>query len=195
MRQRTRKADWQTWTDVRQATAWEAVALSMNIEPKTLNGLDFRPISGGPFDDCSDKFQRCIKIACSHIDSGELAVVRHGGKMYTDVVALSVFATWATSVVKWKIPPGLSALAIQPDKQDAPTAALSPKPLQRQLHQEQEILRIIRERGYSPKALPKREHGKTGVKAKVKSGLPDFSVCVFNKAWQRLRDQGEIKES
>ena len=68
------------------------------------------------------------------------------------------------------------------------------KPLQRQRHQEQEILRVIKELGHSAKALPKREQGKSGIKREVRNFLP-FSNKVLDNAWQRLRDDGEIQDA
>ena len=44
-------------------------------------------------------------------------------------------------------------------------------PLQRQRHQENEILRMIKALGYDSKRLPKAEAGKPGVKAEVRKEL------------------------
>lgn len=76
----------------------------------------------------------------------------------------------------------------------ASTGAISKatsKPLLQQRHQEQEILRVIRELGEEPKNLPKQKPGKAGVKAAVRAKLP-FSPKVFDLAWERLRGYGEI---
>lgn len=65
--------------------------------------------------------------------------------------------------------------------------------------QEQVILTKIEELGYDSKALPKPPPGKSGVRAEVRKALSDSSlfngVTTFDKAWQRLRDFGEIAES
>ncbi|WP_321839703.1 hypothetical protein [Paraburkholderia bannensis] len=66
-------------------------------------------------------------------------------------------------------------------------------PLSRQRHQEHEILRVIRQLGYDPAALPKRESGRPWVKKMVREQLK-FSPPVFDKAWERLRSNGEIRE-
>lgn len=72
----------------------------------------------------------------------------------------------------------------------------SPKPLQRQIWQEEEVLRAIKELGYDPKALPSYENGRPGVKAKVKKALGSKGMwageTVFKKAWERLSNKGEI---
>lgn len=67
----------------------------------------------------------------------------------------------------------------------------STRPTNHQPHQEAEILRAIRELGYDPKSLPKRDTGKRGAKATVREKL-NFSESVFNKAWERLRSSGDI---
>lgn len=58
-------ADWNLWADMEEVQLWQAVALSLDIEPNSLPGLDFRPIVGGPFDDCPDEFKRRLKLAVS----------------------------------------------------------------------------------------------------------------------------------
>lgn len=78
-----------------------------------------------------------------------------------------------------------------------PTGAISTaasKPLLRQRHQEKEILRVIRELGEDPKRLPKQKAGTAGVKAAVRSRL-SFSESVFKKAWERLREAGDIADA
>ncbi len=71
---------------------------------------------------------------------------------------------------------------------------LNKKPLQQQLFQEQEILRVIGELSYDPKKLPKRKQGKPGAKAEVRKML-SFSVKVFDKAWERLRANQDIQDA
>ena len=64
----------------------------------------------------------------------------------------------------------------------------------RQRSQETEILRVIRELKYDPKALPRMAPGKPWVKSQARTRLK-YSSTVFDKAWERLRSQGEIRES
>ncbi|WP_288129995.1 hypothetical protein [Accumulibacter sp.] len=59
--------------------------------------------------------------------------------------------------------------------------------------QEQEILRVIAELGYSACELPPQSAGMPGVKAKVRQNLK-FSRAVFDKAWNRLRRDKAIRE-
>lgn len=67
------------------------------------------------------------------------------------------------------------------------------RPMLQQAHQEQEILRVINELGYAATNLPKDQRGKNGVKADVRERL-NFSVKVFDKAWERLSADGRIRK-
>jgi hypothetical protein len=68
------------------------------------------------------------------------------------------------------------------------------RPLQQQQFQENEILRVINELGYTASALPKTLPGKPGVKKKVREKLK-LSIRVFDKAWERLRADKRIADS
>lgn len=67
----------------------------------------------------------------------------------------------------------------------------------KQLAQEVRILDLLADGGYVPTDLPSRKAGKSGVKAliKVKAlAVPSmFTANSFDKAWQRLRDEGRLK--
>lgn len=70
----------------------------------------------------------------------------------------------------------------------------SPKPLQRQKAQQLAILQKLRELGYEPEALPKARSGKSSAaKQAVKAAL-GYTQDVMNKAWQKLRSDGQIKD-
>ena len=78
----------------------------------------------------------------------------------------------------------------------APTASSDkPIPQPRQRCQEREILSVIREKGYDPKALPVQKRGTKGVKSEVRASLKNYSPSVFDKAWDRLRSQMEIMDA
>lgn len=72
--------------------------------------------------------------------------------------------------------------------------ATSTQPVSRHRSQEAEILRVIRELGYDPSALPRRKPGRPWVKSEVKTKLPQYTPKVFAHAWDRLRLGGEVKE-
>jgi hypothetical protein len=96
-------ADWNKWAYVLTSEIWQAVALSLDIEPHALPGLDFRPIIGGPFDSCPEEFRRRLDIARNHVEGGVLKCTAHAGSRPHDTVSLSVFAAWAQSL-GWSLP-------------------------------------------------------------------------------------------
>ena len=82
-----------------------------------------------------------------------------------------------------------SANEVTPDK----TLPITNNPLMRQRFQETEILRVIGELGFTATKFPQWEAGRRGVKAQVRDEL-EFPTKVFDKAWERLRADGKIKE-
>lgn len=68
-----------------------------------------------------------------------------------------------------------------------------------QVRQGEEILETLRALGHNPLALPVSERGFPGVKAEVRSVLRQkkgywLGTTVFDKAWQRLRELGELAD-
>jgi hypothetical protein len=98
--------------------------------------------------------------------------------------------TWLASNhprIGWKFPsPSHSHADRLPYKQ----------PQNKQIAQEEAIVSVIKELGYDCTALPKRIPGKAGVKAAVRAKLEKSmpSNSAFDKAWERLRRNQEIKE-
>lgn len=97
---------------------------------------------------------------------------------------------------------GTSFLAL-PDQssQVAPqsTSAATAQPRTRLRDQEKAILACISALGYDPKQLPKNPSGKKGPKWQVRdklAGNPLFKgATVFNRAWERLRKDGDIADA
>ena len=74
----------------------------------------------------------------------------------------------------------------------SPNAAI---PVQRSAAQDAAILAEIRARKFDPLVLPKNQPGKPGPKAEIRAALIDsplFKGEVFDKAWERLRQRGDI---
>jgi hypothetical protein len=71
------------------------------------------------------------------------------------------------------------------------------RPQQRQRHQEAEILRVLRELGHDPNALPRNTPGRAGPKAAAfgRLGWKKEARGVFDKAWDRLRLAREIADA
>lgn len=96
-------ADWEKWAHMLTARVWEAVALSMDIEPGEVSGIDFRPIAGDVFDDCPREFRRRLDIAANHIKGSNLPYTGFTLDPRYSEVRLTVFATWAQSL-GWSLP-------------------------------------------------------------------------------------------
>lgn len=74
-----------------------------------------------------------------------------------------------------------------------------PQPQQRSRAQDAAILKAITDLGLDPYQLPKNAPGKAGVKAAIKAEMRNHrhifaSDNVFEKAWERLRSSGEIRD-
>ncbi len=85
-------------------------------------------------------------------------------------------------------------LASSPEPRPPLEPEQSKTPIQWHAWQENEILRVISALGHKANALPKWERGKDGVKAEVRRKF-DWTKCVFNKAWDRLRQDKRIGEA
>lgn len=83
-------------------------------------------------------------------------------------------------------------------KPQAAAPALA-KPLQRSSAQDSMILTAILKAGHTPLSLPVNEPGKAGVKAEIRNALRNEKLftgsTVFDKAWERLRKQGDIADT
>jgi hypothetical protein len=80
-----------------------------------------------------------------------------------------------------------------------PIESINTEPVQRSKAQENAILNEIKKQNFSPLTLPINLPGKAGVKASVRSALLKSSTSqffegstIFDKAWDRLRKNGEI---
>jgi hypothetical protein len=88
-----------------------------------------------------------------------------------------------------------------PDPNEARSETLAiadSKPMPRHRVQELATLQKIVALGYDPKALPAGVNGRRGVKSEVRAALGNKDMwtgtSVFNQAWQRLRNDGQINE-
>lgn len=218
----TAQPDWVEWADTPRAEDWKAVALSLGIDP---HGMRHHPQSwmaggvGGPYfrpetfptDAVKQEFERRLRIVRANAGAGgaiEGNALANGGY----IVNLRSFLAWAWT--RWSVPHEWAAaighvmrlpeadtrlirnLAAEERKTAAPAgqAATGTRPPQQQRHQEQEILRVLDQLGYTPAALPKSPPGTKGPKAAARQELK-YSTGVFNKAWERLRASGGIRDA
>lgn len=75
-----------------------------------------------------------------------------------------------------------------------PSSNAPSKPGNSQPRQEAEIKRVLGDLGYDLASLPKGGPGKPGPKKAARDKLPWMTKSVFDKAWERLRSNGEIKD-
>lgn len=98
---------------------------------------------------------------------------------------------------------GYMEATAQPAPRVAVTArdAIKPTvaPMPRQIAQEERILELIKAGGHDALKLPSPEPGKKGIKSSIKkqalSEPSMFSANSFDKAWQRVRDDGKLNEA
>ncbi|MEI6195784.1 MAG: hypothetical protein WCS42_15800 [Verrucomicrobiota bacterium] len=122
-------ADWQTWGDMIQAQVWEAVALSLDLEPEKLPGLDWRAIDGNIFGDCPEEFRRRLKIACNAVDSLALPTESGDYQARSRVVSLAKFARWTTTLNRpWTLPAEFPRGAAPEPAEPAPAVVAAPEP-------------------------------------------------------------------
>lgn len=99
---------------------------------------------------------------------------------------------WLTKMVRCLLEPQAAA----PAQDEAET--VSARPMQRSAAQSAAILAAIRSAGHDPRRLPVNETGKPGVKAAIREVLGGeglfVGATVFGKAWERLRQQGDIAD-
>lgn len=127
--------DWDFWLHMPEVRLWQAVALSMNIDPDLLKGHP-QAWMGGPgagpiFKENSfssqaqkDTFGKCLRLLVANLSvkNGFSPGTLSMDNPHNHGVRLSEFAAWAPTVGWNDIPPELAALAKKP------TAAAETKP-------------------------------------------------------------------
>ncbi len=143
------KPDWSEWSHTPNVMLWQACALSMNKDPYSMKPRDdlmaatmvfgatpvlfFLEIRYFNNIDEQNEFKKRLRILIknrddrNHFPQRRQNLLRTEPSLFWDV-ALSEFAAWAVSVVKWgNLPPELVALAQRPDLHaGAPVPAPTP---------------------------------------------------------------------
>lgn len=210
-----RKPDWRFWTKINAVKVWQAVALSLDIDPDGMKqsahawmaGPGADPIFQGhsfPSEATKVEYGKRLRLVKPEITNPAIFYLHTiiAGDRARCEIYLKDFATWAIFINLGDMPSELVAMAQKPGKLQSQVApaeskaqgaanARSNRPLRQQPFQESEILQVISELQYTATSLPKNIPGKPGVKAAVRSRV-NYSVTVFNKAWERLAANREI---
>lgn len=98
-------------------------------------------------------------------------------------------AAWRTMVME-----GFELIVANP----RPSTPEPSRPVQRTAAQEEAILAMLRSQGINPMMMPKRKPGVSGIKSEIRKALGTGGLWttprIFEKAWERLRDRGEIAD-
>ena len=108
-----RAPDWDWWRHVPTVALHEAVALSLNIDPKQLRRASTRALLAGRQFDEGPEFERRLALAKRCLGDTLPGPVNQLAVRYYDeaaAVRLRDFAAWADPV-EWQIPPELARLA------------------------------------------------------------------------------------
>src|SRR5215470_3417773 len=97
------------WLKIGRVQLWEAVALSMDIDPKQGNAHMFyddfvRSIQYDQRGRQHPSFVKRLETAEAHVRDDKLDLCGYGSAPYSCDVNLANFARWADSVVKWETP-------------------------------------------------------------------------------------------
>jgi len=102
---RDSKPEWDKWTDTSTVTLWEAIALSLNVEPENLQCLKRYPLPPWlDFDECPKEFRRRLDIAKKRVS--ELAANSENSNPIEETeVILSRLRIMSEKLKKpWKFP-------------------------------------------------------------------------------------------
>jgi len=111
--EKTEKPNWDKWRNMLEVVLWEAVALSLDVEPDYLDSRDEKlSMHRQPKQDKDEKnFNDRYDVAESHMGIGK--PLRPGSilpRAHRAGISLAEFAAWAQSI-NWEIPQELADLA------------------------------------------------------------------------------------
>jgi hypothetical protein len=211
--------DWKFWDAYGEVEIWQAVALSLNLDPDELTQQQIRRINGYSSYWCDftgeqdvekeiDKRQRLVEKRFGMKD--DFGMLDSDGECpyCNTAVSATDVARYLVSVGR-NIPKELellldstdtgaicNALAPVQSKNDADASHGNNEERRKFRDQEEAIVEALVELGYSPKMLPPNNSGKKGVKSEVRNALngnPLFRASsAFNKAWERATEMKDI---
>jgi len=113
-----RSPDWGIWKHASTAELWEAVALTLNIDPKEVRHQPLvwmaGPLKPGVrlFDE-EPVFKSRLMLAERCLEHTLAGAVRGQTRRADTEISLQTFAAWAISEVAWDLPPELAGLAVE----------------------------------------------------------------------------------
>lgn len=106
-----RKPNWEVWKHVPHAKVWEAVALSLDIDPEKVNIDSNSWMADRLVFHEGDEFSSRVFVAGRNVAGGKLRpVIIAVGQPEACTVSISEFASWALSI-SWRVPSELAALS------------------------------------------------------------------------------------
>jgi hypothetical protein len=197
------KVDWEFWVTLRQVKVWQAVALSLGLDPDTMN--QSRDYWRHPPEDrdipnvrLRDEFgQRLRLLVGDRLDPTRFTAESNS----TDTpanhrVLLAEVGAWLAALGRGPVAPAfLSALGAPDVPVDIATATGQPPspapPRTMETWQEDQIERTTRSLGMDPLALPANGPttgvAKSLIRARCGRNHPvKMRAAIFNKAWDRM---------
>ena len=193
--------NWELWADLPTVQLWEAVSLSLEIEPKRLLGYDHAstrdPIFRFPFAACSTEFKRRLEIATRHL-GGSLAVDLLLEPVWESKVKLHDVSCWAAVLHHpWSFPedyPKSKAISIAtaPVTETAQNTMLSNEDGgQRQESATSSLSASIETERNGKEWIPlARRYGKQFLEAQAKLGAYPNQVAIGDHVAKRFQLEG-----
>jgi hypothetical protein len=97
--------DWSAWEKVKRVELWEAVALSLDLEPGQVKGSTEASASGHHVGGSSGTFAKRLEVARAHLGKSTGLSGQAPGNAEITTVRLDQFRSWAESLTKpWTLP-------------------------------------------------------------------------------------------
>jgi hypothetical protein len=204
-----RPDDWLPYRARQSFDLYTLACLLHRQDPERLSRVIYFEAEGIPIDErtpdrIAERINRLPEQTLGDAVGGTLATLKKATGASTVQCQVSIDeARRVTAALRLEWPAELDSprAPTQPTPSASAPAVAVPapvaRPLPRQRHQEAEILRVLRELGHDPRALPRNTPGMTGPKAAAfgRLGWKKEERGVFEKAWDRLRRARDITDA
>lgn len=190
--------DYLYWSAFDTLPIWELTVLMYGVEPREFQDVVIQsPDDPNDVHGISPDLTFYETQVQSAINAGFLTPCAPNQHPATTQIPVSQLIPWLETKGYAALATGLHSRAPGFSSPASPIAT-SIQPVQRQQAQESAILGEIQKLGHDSAQLPRNPPGKGGVKRDVRVKLgshPAFSASTsFDRAWERLRKSGEIKD-